>query len=92
MVLVTYDDLNFESAKRSLCGHGQVLVHGNRIEQPSRIVSMITQTSAVVGYQPMPILFNKDDHEHFDKPANNFSAAVDEPVSYQMRVRRAVLV
>ena len=33
-------------------------------------------TRQVAGYRPMPILFNEDDHFDFDKPANNFAAAV----------------
>ena len=34
------------------------------------------QTRAVPGYRPMPILFNEDDHFDFDKPLNNFTAAI----------------
>ena len=30
------------------------------------------------GYRPMPILFNEDDHFDFDKPQNNFMAALSE--------------
>jgi hypothetical protein len=30
----------------------------------------------------MPILFNEDDHFDFDKPANNFTAAVGEFASW----------
>jgi hypothetical protein len=30
----------------------------------------------------MPILFNEDDHEQFDNPLNNFSAAIEEHVSW----------
>ena len=30
----------------------------------------------------MPIVFNEDDHENFDRPANNFSAALAEHTSW----------
>ena len=39
-------------------------------------------TRKVEGYRPMPILFNEDDHFDFDKPANNFRAAVIEYASW----------
>jgi hypothetical protein len=34
------------------------------------------------GYRPMPVLFNEDDHFDFDKPTNNFAAAVGEYASW----------
>ena len=34
------------------------------------------------GYRPMPILFNEDDHFDFDKPQNNFMAALSEYASW----------
>ncbi len=34
------------------------------------------------GYRPMPILFNEDDHFDFDKPWNNFVAALSEYCSW----------
>jgi len=59
-----------------------LLVHGNNVKDPHRITQMIQQTRAVPGYRPMPILFNEDDHEDFDKPENNCAAAVAEHVSW----------
>lgn len=59
-----------------------LLLHGNGVKDPKRITEMIRQTRAVPGYQPMPIVFNEDDHENFDQPANNFAAAVAEHVSW----------
>jgi hypothetical protein len=59
-----------------------LLIHGNRVEDPARITEMIKQTRAVTGYKPMPILFNEDDHEKFDQPANNFAAAIADHVSW----------
>ena len=59
-----------------------LLIHGNGVKDPARITQMVKQTRNVPGYSPMPILFNEDDHENFDQPFNNFSAAVAEHVSW----------
>ena len=59
-----------------------LLLHGNGVKDPARITEMIKQTRAVAGYKPMPILFNEDDHENFDQPANNFANAVADHVSW----------
>jgi hypothetical protein len=53
-----------------------LLIHGNGANDPGRIVEMAQQTRQVEGYQPMPILFNEDDHFHFNKPMNNMIASV----------------
>jgi hypothetical protein len=55
-----------------------LLLHGNGVADPKRIAAMVRQTRAVPGYRPMPIFFNEDDHFDFDKPENNFIAAVSE--------------
>ncbi|MFO0910446.1 MAG: hypothetical protein U0794_19230 [Isosphaeraceae bacterium] len=59
-----------------------LLVHGNGVSDPARIASMVQRTRAVAGYRPMPILFNEDDHFEFDRPLNNFTAAVGEHASW----------
>lgn len=59
-----------------------LLMHGNGLRDPARIGEMVRQARQVEGYRPMPILFNEDDHFDFDKPANNFRAAVDEYASW----------
>lgn len=59
-----------------------LLIHGNGVHEPEGITEMIAKTRAVEGYRPMPILFNEDDHEAFDQPANNFAAALAEHVSW----------
>lgn len=59
-----------------------LLIHGNGVREPARITEMIHQTRAVPGYRAMPILFNEDDHENFDQPLNNFTAALAEHVSW----------
>ena len=59
-----------------------LLLHGNGVTNSARIATMVRQTRAVPGYTPKPILFNEDDHFYFDKPQNNFIAAVSEHASW----------
>lgn len=59
-----------------------LLLHGNGVSQPDRIAEMVRQTRAVVGYRGQPILFNEDDHFDFEKPRNNFVAAVSSYASW----------
>lgn len=59
-----------------------LLVHGNGVSDPNRIAEMVEQTREVPRYRPMPILFNEDDHFDFDKPLNNFMAAVSRGASW----------
>jgi hypothetical protein len=53
-----------------------VLVHGNGVDRPERIVEMVEATRDLQGYTPKPIVFNEDDHFGFDLPKNNFISAV----------------
>lgn len=59
-----------------------LLLHGNGVKDPKRIAEMVRETRKVPGYRPMPVLFNEDDHFDFDKPVNNFAAAVGEYASW----------
>ena len=59
-----------------------LLIHGNGVSDPKKISEMVRKTRAVAGYTPKPILFNEDDHFDFDKPENNFVAAVSEYASW----------
>ena len=59
-----------------------LLMHGNGVKDPARIVAMIREARQVRGYRPMPLLFNEDDHFDFDKSENNFTAAVGEHASW----------
>ena len=43
---------------------------------------MVHQTRRVAGYRPMPVVFNEDDHFEFDKPRNNFTAAISAYASW----------
>lgn len=59
-----------------------LLIHGNGVSDPAKIAEMVRKTRQVPGYTPKPILFNEDDHFDFDKPMNNFVAAVSEYASW----------
>jgi hypothetical protein len=59
-----------------------LLLHGNGVSDPAKIAEMVRQTRSVEGYRPMPIVFNEDDHFDFDRPSNNFTAAVGEYASW----------
>jgi CubicO group peptidase (beta-lactamase class C family) len=59
-----------------------LLLHGNGVSDPERIAEMVRKTRRVPGYRPMPILFNEDDHFHFDRPRSNMTAAIGEYASW----------
>jgi hypothetical protein len=59
-----------------------LLMHGNGVSRPERIAEMVQQCRKVPSYRPMPILFNEDDHFDFNKPQNNFVAAVGQYASW----------
>ena len=59
-----------------------ILIHGNGAGDPKIITKMIDDTRQLIGYRPMPIIFNEDDHFDFDKPMNNFVAAVHSYASW----------
>jgi hypothetical protein len=59
-----------------------LLLHGNGVSDPKKISEMVRLTRLVPGYRAMPILFNEDDHFEFEKPLNNFTAAVAEHASW----------
>jgi hypothetical protein len=59
-----------------------ILMHGNGVRDPARIGEMVAKARALHAYRPMPILFNEDDHFDFDKPVNNFTAALSAYASW----------
>jgi hypothetical protein len=59
-----------------------LLLHGNGLNDPDRIATMVRQTRQVAGYRPTPNLFNEDDHYGFDQPKNNLLAALGEYASW----------
>ena len=77
LLLVTLFRLSLNVASTRL-----ILLHGNAVSDPDRIAGMVRQTRAVAGYRGQPILFNEDDHFDFDRPQNNFVAAVGEHASW----------
>lgn len=59
-----------------------LLLHGNGVSEPDKLADMVRRTRKAPGYFPKPILFNEDDHFAFDKPKNNFTAALGEYASW----------
>jgi len=59
-----------------------VLLHGNGVHDPARIVEMVEQVRALPSYETKPIIFNEDDHFDFDEPSNNFIEAVKAYASW----------
>lgn len=59
-----------------------ILVHGNGVKDPARITAMVHQIRALPGGQGKPIVFNEDDHYDFEKPMNNFVAALRAHASW----------
>jgi hypothetical protein len=55
-----------------------LLIHGNGVGDPHKIVEMVKEVRQVEGYRRMPVLYNEDDHFDFDKPFNNMIAAVSQ--------------
>jgi hypothetical protein len=59
-----------------------ILVHGNGVKDPARITDSVHKIRAMCGDKPRPIVFNEDDHYDFEKPSNNFAAAVSGHASW----------
>jgi hypothetical protein len=59
-----------------------LLMHGNGVSDPMRILEMVNKARNVEGYTPKPVLFNEDDHFDFDKSENNFLSALSGYASW----------
>lgn len=59
-----------------------ILIHGNGVDDPNQIMHMVDTIRSMVSYQPMPIVFNEDDHFDFDKEMNNMVAAISTYASW----------
>lgn len=59
-----------------------LLLHGNGVKDPERITEMVKATKEVEGYQPMPIVFNEDDHYGFEETHNNMLSATKAYASW----------
>ena len=59
-----------------------ILVHGNGVHDPKRIVEIVEETRELPSYTTKPIVFNEDDHFGFDTPKNNFISAISAGASW----------
>jgi hypothetical protein len=59
-----------------------LLLHGNGVHDPAKLADLVRATRKVPGYRPVPVVVNEDDHFDFEKPKNNFVAAVGEYASW----------
>jgi len=59
-----------------------LLIHGNGVKGPEAMKQFITRVKKAAHSHAYPIVINEDDHFDFDKPDNNFTAAVKERVSW----------
>ena len=59
-----------------------LLLHGNGRHDPAGITAMCKACRELPSYKGQPIVFNEDDHFDFDKPRNNFVAAVESYASW----------
>jgi hypothetical protein len=59
-----------------------ILLHGNGTADPDLIADQVERTRLVPGYHGQPIVFNEDDHFDFDRPWNNFVAALSRHASW----------
>lgn len=59
-----------------------VLMHGNGVKDPARIAAMVDEVRASKSYRGQPVVINEDDHFDFDRPMNNFVAAISKYCSW----------
>jgi len=59
-----------------------ILLHGNGINNPSGITTLIEKVKRADTYNKKPILFNEDDHYDFNKEHNNLNAAIESYASW----------
>jgi hypothetical protein len=55
-----------------------LFLHGNHVDHPDEVRSMVRELRAAPNYRGQPIVFNEDDHFEFERTDNNFIAAVGE--------------
>lgn len=59
-----------------------ILLHGNGVNDPNKIIGQVEATRKVNGYRNQPIVYNEDDHFNFDQDLNNFIAAISAYASW----------
>jgi hypothetical protein len=62
-------------SERVVATSDMILLHGNGLT-PQSIMDWVNQTRHKSSYIPKPILYDEDDHYEFEKPLNNFTAAI----------------
>lgn len=58
-----------------------VLLHGNGVDDPARIREMVAEVRDRPSYEPLPIVFNEDDHFGFGSDSN-LDAAIESGASW----------
>jgi hypothetical protein len=69
-------------SERIVAASDIILLHGNGVEEPERIRTMVDQTRSLDSYTGQPIAFNEDDHFAFEEADNNMLAALDRHASW----------
>jgi hypothetical protein len=59
-----------------------LLLHGNGTDDPNLISAQVDATRRLTAYRGQPIVFNEDDHFDFERPLNNFTAALSRHASW----------
>ncbi len=59
-----------------------ILLHGNGVEDPAKILLLVQATKKVEGYNNKPIIFNEDDHFNFEADSSNFVNAIRSYASW----------
>jgi hypothetical protein len=59
-----------------------LLLHGNGTDDPNLIAEQVDATRRMTAYRGQPIVFNEDDHFDFERPLNNFTAALSRHASW----------
>lgn len=59
-----------------------ILLHGNGVNDPKEISTMVDATRKIEGYRGQPILFNEDDHFNFESDTSNFVSAIRSYASW----------
>jgi hypothetical protein len=59
-----------------------ILLHGNGVGDPAKILLLVQATKKVEGYNNKPIIFNEDDHFNFEADSSNFINAIRSYASW----------
>lgn len=59
-----------------------IFLHGNEVDDPARIETMIAQVRAMPEYRGQPVVFNEDDHFGFEAESSNMMTALRAHASW----------